>query len=145
MSVRVVARIRPLLDKELDKDVIVHAASNDDGKTSNVVKIPNPKNESEEFSFTFNGVYDQLTTQEELFAAEGKIPSSSLFFTALVALHVEDVRSLTLPFYSIPSSQVPLPRPRSYDICLWRHRNRKDSYNAWWIKIGRAWCYPETP
>ncbi|KAI1653478.1 kinesin heavy chain [Daldinia decipiens] len=79
MSVRVVARIRPLLDKELDKDVIVHAASNDDGKTSNVVKIPNPKNESEEFSFTFNGVYDQLTTQEELFAAEVSPLLKSLF------------------------------------------------------------------
>lgn len=37
----------------------------------NIVKIPNPKNESEEFSFAFNGVYDQQTTQEELFTAEG--------------------------------------------------------------------------
>ncbi|KAI0838431.1 kinesin-domain-containing protein [Hypoxylon sp. FL0890] len=79
MSVRVVARIRPLLEKELDKDVIVHAASNDDGKTSNVVKIPNPKNESEEFSFTFNSVYDQPTTQEELFTAEVAPHLKSLF------------------------------------------------------------------
>ncbi|KAI1483651.1 kinesin heavy chain [Daldinia eschscholtzii] len=79
MSVRVVARIRPLLEKELDKDVIVHAASNDDGKTSNVVKIPNPKNESEEFSFTFNGVYDQSTTQEQLFTAEVSPHLKSLF------------------------------------------------------------------
>jgi hypothetical protein len=71
MSVRVVARIRPLLEQELDKDIIVRAASNNDGKTSNVVKIPSPKNESEEFSFTFNSVYDQPTTQEELFTAEG--------------------------------------------------------------------------
>ncbi|KAI1453728.1 kinesin heavy chain [Annulohypoxylon moriforme] len=79
MSVRVIARIRPLLEKELDKDVIVHSASNDDGKTSNVVKIPNPKNESEEFSFTFNGVYDQATTQEELFTAEVAPHLKSLF------------------------------------------------------------------
>ncbi|KAL7619468.1 hypothetical protein AAE478_010007 [Parahypoxylon ruwenzoriense] len=79
MSVRVVARIRPLLEKELDKDVIVRPASNDDGKTSNVVKIPNPKNESEEFSFTFNGVYDQGTTQEELFTAEVAPHLKSLF------------------------------------------------------------------
>ncbi|RYP66714.1 hypothetical protein DL771_007647 [Monosporascus sp. 5C6A] len=56
MSVRVVARIRPLLEKELDKDIIVHAASSEEGKPCNVVKIPNPKNEAEEFSFTFNGV-----------------------------------------------------------------------------------------
>jgi hypothetical protein len=72
MSVRVVSRIRPLLTKELDKDVIVRAESNQgqDGKL-NVVRIPNPKNEAEEFSFTFNGVYDQETTQEELFTNEG--------------------------------------------------------------------------
>lgn len=75
MSVRVVARIRPLLEKELEKDVIVHAASNSssnqNGKPYNMVKIPNPKNEAEEFSFTFNGVYDHSTTQEALFSAEG--------------------------------------------------------------------------
>ncbi|KAI8631496.1 kinesin-II 95 kDa subunit [Xylariaceae sp. FL1651] len=79
MSVRVVARIRPLLENELDKDVIVHAASNDDGRTSNVVKIPNPKNEAEEFSFAFNSVYDQSTTQEDLFTAEVAPYLKSLF------------------------------------------------------------------
>lgn len=71
MSVRVVARIRPLLDNELERDVIVHVDTKDGAKKANVVKIPNPKNESEEFSFTFNSVYDQQTTQEELFSAEG--------------------------------------------------------------------------
>jgi hypothetical protein len=67
----VVARIRPLLDKELDKDTIVRAESGGDGKTMNIVRIPNPKNEAEEFSFSFNGVYDMDTTQEELFTNEG--------------------------------------------------------------------------
>lgn len=71
MSVRVVARIRPLLDDELERDVIVHAECKDGSKKANIVKIPNPKNEAEEFSFAFNGVYDQETTQEELFSAEG--------------------------------------------------------------------------
>lgn len=73
MSVRVVARIRPLLPKELEKDAIVSAASVDEGKPSTLVKIPNPKNESEEFSFAFNSVYDQPTTQETLFSAEGRL------------------------------------------------------------------------
>lgn len=78
---RVVARIRPLLEKEIDKDIIVRPASNDDGKLSNVVKIPNPRNEAEEFSFTFNSVYDQSATQEELFTAEGMSisPTPALF------------------------------------------------------------------
>ncbi|KAI1429040.1 P-loop containing nucleoside triphosphate hydrolase protein [Xylaria sp. FL1777] len=79
MSVRVVARIRPLLEKELDKDIIVRPASHDDGKSSTVVKIPNPRNESEEFSFTFNSVYSQSTTQEELFTAEVAPHLKSLF------------------------------------------------------------------
>lgn len=67
----VVARIRPLLDKELDKDTIVRAESSVEGKPANLVRIPNPKNEAEEFSFTFNGVYDMGTSQEELFTNEG--------------------------------------------------------------------------
>lgn len=71
MSVRVVARIRPLLNEELEKDVIVRADSKEGAKKANIVKIPNPKNETEEFSFTFNGVYDRETAQEELFTAEG--------------------------------------------------------------------------
>ncbi|KAK3367835.1 P-loop containing nucleoside triphosphate hydrolase protein [Podospora didyma] len=70
MSVRVVARIRPLLETELDKDVIVRAEAVEEGKPLTMVKIPSPKNGSEEFSFAFNGVYDQATTQEELFTAE---------------------------------------------------------------------------
>ncbi|KAK7736719.1 hypothetical protein SLS53_006929 [Cytospora paraplurivora] len=72
MSVRVVARIRPLLGDEYEKDVIVHADSKAGAKKPNIVKIPNPKNEAEEFSFAFNSVYDQATTQDELFTAEGK-------------------------------------------------------------------------
>jgi len=55
----------------LDKDVIVRGEMSQDGKAMNIVRIPNPKNEAEEFSFTFNGVYDMGTTQEELFTNEG--------------------------------------------------------------------------
>lgn len=72
MSVRVVARIRPLLDGEIEKDVIVRADSKDGSKKANIVRIPNPKNESEDFNFSFGGVYDQLATQEALFTAEGR-------------------------------------------------------------------------
>lgn len=71
MSVRVVARLRPLLSKELEKDIIVQTDSVDPEKPRTIVKIPNPRNESEEFSFTFNGVYDQETSQETLFTSEG--------------------------------------------------------------------------
>ncbi|KAK8227602.1 P-loop containing nucleoside triphosphate hydrolase protein [Phyllosticta capitalensis] len=72
MSVRVLARIRPLLKKELDKDVILTAenATGDDNAPPNVVRMPNPKKESESFSFQFQSVYDQDTTQQELFDKE---------------------------------------------------------------------------
>ncbi|KLU85543.1 kinesin-II 95 kDa subunit [Magnaporthiopsis poae ATCC 64411] len=79
MSVRVVARIRPLLEKEIEKDIIVHADGGEDGRPHNVVRIPNPKNYSEEFSFTFNGVYDMSTSQETLFTAEIAPHVKSLF------------------------------------------------------------------
>lgn len=73
MSVRVVARIRPLLEKELDKDIIVRPDSAEPGKPNTVIKIPSPKNGAEEFSFAFNAVYDQSTSQETLFTSEGTV------------------------------------------------------------------------
>ena len=72
MSVRVVARIRPLLSKESQKDVIVSAASSlpDSSETPTVVSIPNPKNKAELFSFQFNSVYEQEATQQQIFDNE---------------------------------------------------------------------------
>ena len=89
MSVRVVARIRPLLRSEREIDVILRPGSNSTTTTSrqspqsangdrkstdrdNVVRIPHPKNESEEYSFQFNSVYDAEITQQEFFDAEGE-------------------------------------------------------------------------
>lgn len=74
MSVRVVARVRPLLKLELDKDVIVTAesAGSETVGSPTVVSIPNPKNEQEYFKFQFNSVYDQDATQQQIFDAEGE-------------------------------------------------------------------------
>lgn len=71
MSVRVVARIRPLLEKEHDKDIIVRADTVEPGKPDTIVKVPNPKNNGEEFSFAFNAVYAESVSQEGLFTSEG--------------------------------------------------------------------------
>ncbi|RAL03801.1 kinesin family protein [Aspergillus ibericus CBS 121593] len=90
MSVRVVARVRPLLKSERELDVILRTGSSTQAvpgksdKTSSqekgglaalrdrdtLVRIPNPKNESEEYSFQFNAVYDAEASQQELFDAE---------------------------------------------------------------------------
>ena len=56
------------------------------------VRIPNPKNESEEFSFMFNGVYDMDTTQEELFTTEGTgcwCHLQTVYLRILVAPHLK--------------------------------------------------------
>lgn len=78
MSVRVVARIRPLLDKEADKDIIVRPDSTEAGKPHTIVKIPNPRNDGEDFSFAFNSVYGQSATQEALFTSEGTVYFNTL-------------------------------------------------------------------
>jgi hypothetical protein len=72
MSVRVVARIRPLLKSELEKDEILTTYDGPEGKPA-IVKLPNPKNLAEEYSFQFNSVYGQDSTQQEIFDAEGML------------------------------------------------------------------------
>lgn len=72
MSVRVVARIRPLLKHELDKDTIVTAETLEGDARPVVVRIPSPKNDAESFSFQFSSVYEQDATQQQLFDAESE-------------------------------------------------------------------------
>ena len=67
MSVRVVARVRPHHKSELEKDVIISTTG--DCETP-FIKIPNPKNESEIFSFKFSRIFDQDSTQQEVFDNE---------------------------------------------------------------------------
>lgn len=101
MSVRVVARVRPLWKSERELDIILRTGSRstaikDDREASQdrgtlaalrdrdtIVRIPNPKNDNEEYSFQFNGVYDADVSQQELFDAEG--PRSSLDTMVLLA------------------------------------------------------------
>lgn len=70
MTVRVVARIRPSQPHELSKDIIVSPASTSPSAPSTLIKIPNPKNASEDFTFAFSGVYGPEATQQEVFDAE---------------------------------------------------------------------------
>ena len=87
MSVRVVARIRPLLKAEIEKDVIVTAAPYQTASASSrpqIVRIPNPKNESELYSFQFNSVYEQETTQQEVFENEGALSRLVRCFSMLM-------------------------------------------------------------
>lgn len=72
MSVRVVARIRPLLKAELEKDIIVNAGSTSlDTSAPSTVTIPDPKHQSQNFTFNFNRVFERESSQQELFDGEG--------------------------------------------------------------------------
>ncbi|KAK4556091.1 hypothetical protein LTR86_006787 [Recurvomyces mirabilis] len=70
MSVRVVARIRPLLKAEIERDVIVEAVAGEAEEKRSIVRIPNPKKESEAYSFQFSSVYDRDGTQAQLYDNE---------------------------------------------------------------------------
>jgi hypothetical protein len=73
MTVRVVARIRPLLKNELDKDTIVSAEAVEGETDATVVRLPSPKNDAESFSFQFSSVYEQNASQQQLFDAESML------------------------------------------------------------------------
>lgn len=79
-TVRVIARIRPLLAKEEESEVIVKVK--EDGQA---LTIPNPKNEKENFTFPFAVVMDQETTQAQIFS-EGT-------WAGLIVCHARDVQS----------------------------------------------------
>jgi len=62
-TVRVIARIRPLLAKETEDDIIVKVKED-----RPIITIPNPKNEKENFIFPFAAVLGSETTQAQIFS-----------------------------------------------------------------------------
>jgi len=61
-TVRVIARIRPLLAKESESEIIVRVRGGEP-----VIAIPNPRNEKENFTFPFAAVLDSEATQAQIF------------------------------------------------------------------------------
>ena len=113
MSVRVIARIRPLLKAELDKDTIVSAISTDPDSSHppTIVRIPNPKNECEDFSFQFNSVYGQDATQQDIFDGEGTHLSPTLTsFFSYTNVILYDCQLTNQPAHSRPHNQTPVLR-----------------------------------
>lgn len=103
MAIRVVARIRPQQNNELDKDTIVTAArnnhynhnnhNNDDDVVTNddkssalptLVKIPSHKNNNEIYTFQFSSVYDEFATQQAIFDNEGKLFKKAYIYTLCI-------------------------------------------------------------
>ncbi|PWW74927.1 kinesin-domain-containing protein [Tuber magnatum] len=60
-NVRIIARLRPLLKGESEKDVVVSAEED-------AISMPNPKNENENFTFPFNAVHGRDSDQAQLFS-----------------------------------------------------------------------------
>lgn len=88
MGIRVVARIRPQQQHELDTDVIVTAVENDSGDPSTLVKVPSHKNDNEVYTFAFSGVYDQLASQQSIFDNEGWSRKKTDLINDLTMLYV---------------------------------------------------------
>lgn len=95
MAIRVVARIRPPQQHELDKDVIVTAVGNGVGdlsKSPTLVKIPSLKNDNEIYTFSFSSVYDRLASQQSIFDGEGW-SSKIMIFIFLIMIYLLMIRS----------------------------------------------------
>jgi hypothetical protein len=118
MSVRVVARIRPLLKPESEVDTIVRTAGADEKARPNVVKVPNPKNFSEQFSFQFNSVYGEDTTQQEIFDAEGELGLPP------------ELTMILRTRCSCAHRQASLSWVRCHSLRLWSYLDRKDTHYA---------------
>jgi hypothetical protein len=117
MSVRVVARIRPLLKQELDKDTIVTAETLEGDSAPTVVRLPSPKNDAESFSFQFSSVYEQEATQQQLFDAESANPSPRAVCIALMYAQFRQ-RSNIFSMASIyRSSHTAAPVPERHIQC----------------------------
>ncbi|KAI9670070.1 MAG: hypothetical protein M1829_004797 [Trizodia sp. TS-e1964] len=114
MSVRVVSRIRPLLGQELDKDIIVTTCCDN----PNVVRIPNPKNPGESYSFQFNGVYESHITQEEFFQKE----------VAPTVKHLFQGIDVTLFAYGVTGTGKTYGPQRTIDYGAWESANLFDSH-----------------
>lgn len=60
-NVRIIARVRPLIKGETEKDIVVLTSGD-------TISMPNPKNENESFSFPFHSVRGQDSDQAQLFS-----------------------------------------------------------------------------
>lgn len=69
-TVRIIARVRPLLKGEIEKDIVVRTEGT-------AISMPNPKNENENFTFPFNAVHDSESDQAQLFS-EGELLMATL-------------------------------------------------------------------
>ena len=138
MSIRVVARIRPLLKSEHEKDAIVKIAkpantSSDVSYTGSntgplTLKIPNPKNASEIYSFQFNGIYDQVASQQDLFDAESMFlcHGCASCYNPLCSSFSAD----NLVIVSRANDEASLLRLRRHNFRIWLYRHGQDAYDA---------------
>lgn len=97
MTIRVVARIRPVHQTELEKDIIVKVGGID-GEALTLVKVPNPKNEHEDFTFQFSSVYTEAAEQQTIFNNEGASMGwiSERLGTNMLQLHPQSSISLAV-------------------------------------------------
>ncbi|KAK1235291.1 hypothetical protein PQX77_001495 [Marasmius sp. AFHP31] len=69
-KVRIIARLRPRIEGEVDDGAIqvCHPTDNSNNTTNtSYISVPNPRDPTELFKYPFSSCYDQTSTQEEVF------------------------------------------------------------------------------
>lgn len=69
-TIRIIARVRPLLGGEIEEDIVVHTEGT-------AISVPNPKNGNENYTFKFNATHNAKSNQALLFA-EGEFGLTDL-------------------------------------------------------------------
>ncbi|KAG6819786.1 hypothetical protein H0H93_008701 [Arthromyces matolae] len=64
-KIKIIARLRPRLNNELDDGSVQVVHNSDDG--GSLVSVINPRDTTQVFKFPFSSCYDQISTQDEIF------------------------------------------------------------------------------
>ncbi|KAG5716418.1 Kinesin-like protein KIF22 [Termitomyces sp. T112] len=68
-KIKIIARLRPRLNAELDDGSVkvIHSSDDTGSSSGSVISVTNPRDPSQVFKFPFSSCYDETSTQEEIF------------------------------------------------------------------------------
>ncbi|KAG5353129.1 hypothetical protein C0989_010151 [Termitomyces sp. Mn162] len=68
-KIKIIARLRPRLNAELDDGSVkvIHSSDDTGSSSGSVISATNPRDPSQVFKFPFSSCYDETSTQEEIF------------------------------------------------------------------------------
>ncbi|KAL5611992.1 hypothetical protein BROUX41_000445 [Berkeleyomyces rouxiae] len=79
MPIRVVARIRPVLETDADSEIVLYPVGVDEKGIAKSINVPSPRDESDELNFALDSVYGSQVSQEAFFNSEAHADAKYLF------------------------------------------------------------------